>query len=95
MKRVAALRAAVFESPGRVEPATRRAVGQRRDVPELLRAYVDKVHRHAYEVTDEDVDALEHAGYSQDQLFEITVSAAVGAGLSRLERGLSALGKGE
>jgi alkylhydroperoxidase family enzyme len=95
MKRVAALRAAVFESPGRVEPEMRQAVGQGRDVPELLRAYVDKVHRHAYEVTDEDVEALEQAGYSQDQLFEITVSAAVGAGLSRLERGLAALGKGE
>jgi alkylhydroperoxidase family enzyme len=100
MKRVAALRAAVFESPGRVDPALRIAVAERADaqaeprVPEPLRAYVDKVHRCAYKVTDEDLEALEHAGYSQDQLFEITVSAAVGAGLSRLERGLAALGKG-
>lgn len=96
MKRVAALRAAVFESPGRVDPALRLAVADARDgrdVPEKLRAYVDKVHRHAYEVTDEDLEALARSGYSQDQLFEITVSAAVGAGLSRLERGLAALGK--
>lgn len=95
MKRVAALRAAVFESAGHVDPALRRAVAQAHEVPEPLRAYVDKLHRHAYEVTDDDVEALEHAGYSQDQLFEITVSAAVGAGLSRLERGLAALGKAE
>jgi hypothetical protein len=93
MKRVAALRAAVFESPGRTDLDLRRAVAQGKDVPEPLRAYVDKVHRHAYKVTDEDVQALEQAGYSQDQLFEITVSAAVGAALFRLERGLAALGK--
>jgi alkylhydroperoxidase family enzyme len=98
MKRVAALRAAVFESPGRMDPELRIAVAHGRNgqnVPESLRAYVDKVHRHAYKVTDEDIEALGHAGYSQDQLFEITVSAAVGAGLSRLERGLAALGKGK
>jgi alkylhydroperoxidase/carboxymuconolactone decarboxylase family protein YurZ len=95
MKRVATLRAAVFESVGRVDAALRRAVAQAHEVPEPLRAYVDKVHRHAYKVTDEDVEAMKQAGYSQDQLFEITVSAAVGAGLSRLEHGLAALGKAE
>jgi alkylhydroperoxidase family enzyme len=94
MKRVAALRAAVFGSPGQVEPDLRLAVGHMHDVPEPLRAYVEKVHRHAHRITDEEVEALKQAGYSQDQLFEITVSAAVGAGLSRLERGLAALGKG-
>jgi hypothetical protein len=93
-KRVAALRAAVFESPGRLAPDLRRAIGSGHDVPEPLRAYVDKVHRHAYKVTDDEVEALKQT-YSQDQLFEITISAAVGAGLSRLERGLAALGKGK
>jgi hypothetical protein len=95
MKRVAALRAAVFESPGQLDPALRLAIADRQEIPEPLRAYVDKVHRHAYEVTDADIEALDQAGYSQDQVFEITVSAAVGAGLSRLERGLAALGKGK
>jgi alkylhydroperoxidase family enzyme len=60
-------------------------------VPEALRGYVDKVARFAYRVTDEDVQALKRAGYSEDAIFEITVSAALGAGMHRLERGIAAL----
>ena len=46
---------------------------------------------HAYKVTDEDLVALKRAGNSDDLLFEVTVSAALGAAMGRLERGLSAL----
>ena len=56
-----------------------------------LHGYVDKVARHAYRVTDEDIAALRTAGYSDDQLFEVTLSAAVGAAWARLDRGLAAL----
>ncbi len=61
------------------------------DIPPAFAAYVDKVARHAYTVTDEDLGALERAGSSDDALFEVTVSAALGAALGRLERGLAAL----
>lgn len=60
-------------------------------VPAELERLVGKVTERAYEVTDEDLDALRSAGYSEDAIFEITVSGALGAGLSRLERGLAAL----
>ena len=40
--------------------------------------YVKKVAKHAYEVTDKDMTALRQAGYSDDQIFEATVSAALG-----------------
>jgi alkylhydroperoxidase family enzyme len=60
-------------------------------VPAALGTYVDKVARHAHKVTDEDVTALQRAGTSDDALFEVTVSAALGAALGRLERGLAAL----
>src|SRR5439155_17598388 len=60
-------------------------------IPAALAAYVDKVARHAYQVTDEDLGALQRAGTSDDALFEVTVSAALGAALGRLERGLAAL----
>lgn len=61
------------------------------DLPPGLASYVDKVAQHAYKVTDEDVVALQRAGNSDDTLFELTVSAALGAALLRLERGLAAL----
>ena len=62
-----------------------------RDAPPAMRAYLDKVSRHAYRVTDADVDALKAAGFSDDEIFEHTVSAAVAAGLARLDAGLGAL----
>ncbi len=42
-------------------------------------------------LTDEDVAALRRAGYSEDAIFEITATAAVGAAITLLERGLIAL----
>ena len=60
-------------------------------MPPALTGYVDTVARHAYKVTDADVAALQHAGHSDDSLFEITVAAAVGAALHRLDRGMAAL----
>jgi alkylhydroperoxidase family enzyme len=59
-------------------------------VPPDLQALVDKVHRHAYKVTDEDFARL-RTTYSDDELFEVVVSAALGAARQRLFAGLSAL----
>jgi alkylhydroperoxidase family enzyme len=61
------------------------------DVPPEVTTYVDKVARNAYKVTDADIDRLRQAGYSDDAIFEITLSVALGAGIGRLERGLGAL----
>lgn len=60
-------------------------------IPAPIAAYVDKVARHAYKVTDADFAALQRTGNSDDALFEVTVAAALGAALGRLERGLAAL----
>jgi alkylhydroperoxidase/carboxymuconolactone decarboxylase family protein YurZ len=37
------------------------------------------------------IEALRNAGYSEEAIFEMTLSAAIGAGQARLERGLAAL----
>ncbi len=65
--------------------------GPRTAVPAALAPFVDRIAQRAYEITDDDVRALRQAGYSEQAIFEITASAALGAGLSRLERGLAAL----
>ena len=90
------LLAALLQTPADTEDSVRRAVleragGARDGVPEPLRAYVDKVANHAYKVTDEDVAALRAGGLSDDGIFEVTVAAAVGAGMHRLQRGMAAL----
>jgi len=62
-----------------------------RPAPPAFESYLEKVRLHAYRVTDADVQALKDAGYSEDEIFELTVSTAVAAGLARLEAGLGAL----
>jgi alkylhydroperoxidase family enzyme len=62
-----------------------------RAVPDEMRSYLGKVRLHAYEVTDRDVDELKAAGFTEDEIFEQTVSAAVGAGLERIDAGLATL----
>jgi alkylhydroperoxidase family enzyme len=84
-----ATRAAVLRGPGRTTPELRRAVAQG-DPPEELARLVDKIRRHAYQVTDEDLADL-RARYDEDQLFEIIVAAAIGAAGARLDAALRAL----
>ena len=76
----------LYENAQRLE-ATGRDVRAR---SEDLRALVDKVHHHAYRVTDDDVARLQPT-YGDDRLFEIVVAATVGAARARLLAGLAAL----
>ena len=60
--------------------------------PPAFAPYLEKVHSGAYAVTDDDVAALSEAGFSDDEIFEHTVAAAVAEGLRRLDAGLAAIG---
>ena len=93
----------VFNSPGETDPTLRRAIAEQsarlssrtfqqvEQIPPELVAYIKKVALSAYKISEEDIEALRSADYSEDSIFEITVSAALGAGMTRLERGLAAL----
>jgi hypothetical protein len=52
---------------------------------------VDKVVRHAYRVTDEDITAARVSGLSEDQVFEIVVCAAIGQATRQYDTALAAL----
>ena len=90
----AALRDRVLErvlaGVGESDPAVRAAAADGAGVPADLQPLVDKIHRHAQCVTDDDV-ARAQAAYGDDRLFEIIVSAALGASRQRLLTGLEAL----
>jgi alkylhydroperoxidase family enzyme len=85
-----ALEEAVLRGPGHTDADLRQRVAERRDVPQDLRALLEKIERHAYQVTDEDLVAL-RSRYTDDQRFEIVVAAALGSALARLRAGLGAL----
>ena len=72
--------------------ALREAAQPERVPPPELEPYVQKVRLHAYKVSDRDVAELKAAGFSEDELLEHTVSAAVAAGLERLDAAKRALG---
>jgi hypothetical protein len=84
----------VLEGPGETDPALRRAAAEGRGLPTDLQELVDKIHAHAYTVTDEDLARLQPK-YDDDQLFEIILSAALGASRMRLFAGLDALRQSE
>lgn len=82
--------ATVLDGPGESARAVRRAAFDDAGAPADLQSLVAKIHRHAYKVTDEDV-ATAQAAYGDDQVFEIIVSAALGASEQRLIAALRAL----
>lgn len=84
-----ATRRAVIDGPGVLDPAVRRSVAEGQPPPELERL-VRTIRDHAYKVTDADLDAL-RSTYTEDQLFEVIVAAALGAAEHRLKAALAVL----
>jgi alkylhydroperoxidase family enzyme len=54
--------------------------------------YLEKVRSRAYTVVDRDIEALKEAGFSEDAIFEQTVSVAIAEGLRRLDFADEAMG---
>lgn len=70
-----------------------RALASNAQAPdERLAPYLAKVRARAYTVTDDDVEELTRAGLSEDEIFEATVSAAIGEGLRRLDAAARVIG---
>jgi hypothetical protein len=85
------LHRAVTSSPASLPPVVRQTITAGRNVSGPLGSYVRKVAEHAYKITDDDIASLHAANYTDDEIFEATVSAALGAGLFRLDCVLRAL----
>lgn len=90
-RRARRLRNAVLRTPGRLPAEVRRAAFAGETVPEPLAAYVRKVREHPYKVVDRDIDAMRADGFSEDDIFELTVAIAAGEGRRRIQAGLRAL----
>ena len=81
----------ILEGDGTESPSERRAAFNNSGVAEPLGALVDKVAKHAYRVTDEDIAAAKVSGLGEDQVFEIVVCAAIGQATRQYEMALAAL----
>ncbi len=85
------LQEAVFSGPGTLDFAVRQAAGADARLSGALGPYIRKVKQRDYEGIDNSIADLRSEGYSNDQIFEATVSAALGAGVMRLQLTLKAL----
>ena len=90
----------LLSSPGETAIALRQAVFERQrsgrdELPENLAPLMEKIADRPWSVDDEDIRLLLQAGYSEDQLLEVILAAATGAGVRRLDAGLRALEEAE
>ena len=81
----------IRQGPGQAPAEQRRAAFDNAELPEPLRGLLDKVATRSAQVSDADFAAATQAGYTDDQLFELVICAAVGESSRQYEAGLAAL----
>jgi alkylhydroperoxidase family enzyme len=84
-KKMQRLRHAVLSGPGSLPPHVRQAISEGARLSGALGVFVQKIAVEAATLTDDDIAELHRVHYNDDQIFEAIVSAAVGAGIFRLE----------
>ena len=83
--------ARILQGDGRASHAQRRAAFDNVGLAEPLRTLIDKITKHAYKVTDDDIAAARASGLSEDQIFELAVCAAIGQATRQYDTALAAL----
>jgi len=81
----------VLESPGITSTELREQVFRAEKIPGLLNEFAAKVRSESYKITDDDIKRLISNGYTEDEIFEVVVCAALGASKPILDAGLNAL----
>lgn len=85
----AALQRSVLHDAGLTTAALRQqAAYEPTTVPGALGVYVGQIHRAAYKITDHQVAVLQ-GFHRDDEIFEITIAAAVGKAATQLEHALA------
>jgi hypothetical protein len=81
----------VLKGPGRAPADQRARAFANAELPEPLRPLLDKVATRSAQVTDADFATAIEAGFTDDQLFELVICAAIGQATRQYEAGLAAL----
>src|SRR5262245_33280258 len=88
---IADLMRTIMTTPGTTEPSARDAAARGTSVPPLLQDYIVKVRSDSHRITDADISRLRGNGYSEDDIFEMTIAAAYGIAARGLEAALRAM----
>jgi alkylhydroperoxidase family enzyme len=90
-KDVARLMETVLTAAGATDRSTREAASRGGALPPVLADYVAKVQLRSHRITNDDIARLRTHGYSEDDIFEITVAAALGKAFAGLDAALRAM----
>ena len=64
------------------------------NLPDNLRSYMTKLALHAYRITQDDIDALKAAAYTEREIYELTIIGCLGTALVGLELLFDAMYRG-
>ncbi|MGH2874533.1 MAG: hypothetical protein ACRDL5_18995 [Solirubrobacteraceae bacterium] len=81
----------ILHGPGQASADQRAHAFENAGLPEPLHALLGKVASRSAGVTDSDFATAIEAGFTDDQLFELVICAAVGESTRQYEAGLAAL----
>jgi hypothetical protein len=81
----------ILQGPGQASADQRARAFANAELPEPLRVLLDKVATRSAQVSDSDFATAIEAGFTDDQLFELVICAAVGESTRQYEAGLAAL----
>lgn len=81
----------ILDGDGHTTREQRKAAFANEGTPEAARALLDKVTQRAAQIGDEDLAAVKAAGLTEDQIFELVVTAAMGVSTRQYEGALAAL----
>jgi len=81
----------ILSGEGKSSKQMRLSAFENADIPQPLATLIDKVASHAYQITDSDINTAKSAGFSEDQLFELIICAAVGQASRQYQNGVAAL----
>lgn len=85
------IRRSVLDARAVTDPRLRAAAARGDELPEPWQAYASTVRDASYRIADVDVERLVAAGCTEDEIFEVTVAAAVGAAMEGFDAGRRAL----
>ena len=88
---VSAIEQRILTAPGMAAPELRAKAFKGSDLPAPLATLMDDVAKRSFQVNDDEFAAALQAGYTEDQLFELVICAAVGESSRLYEVGRAAL----
>ncbi|MEX2552145.1 MAG: hypothetical protein WD627_03980 [Actinomycetota bacterium] len=90
-KNLEALRSSVLDGPGALSTELRHSIYAGEPVDPPLGPFAWKVREDSVRLSRKDIDLLKDQGCTEDQIFEATLAAALGAADRILQSGLNAL----